>query len=101
LTGAVTATAVDDGADALSFIGRNLNGDEVTIVPDADTPFIDGRPEAIVVMVDTAFADGCSGLADEVGYWSALIDDPGIGPEASVYAQHALDLSNFIGCDRS
>jgi hypothetical protein len=101
LTGAVTATAVDDGADALSFIGRNLNGDEVTIVADADTPFIDGRPEAIVVMVDTAFTDGCSGLDEEVSYWSALIDDPGIGPEASVYAQHALDLSNFIGCDRS
>ena len=101
LTGATTATAVEESTEALSFVGRNLNGDDVTIVADADTPFVDGRPEAIVMMVDTAFTDGCTGLDDEIDYWSALIDDPGIGPEASVYAQHALDLRNFIGCDGS
>ena len=103
LTGEHAGAPVEDGggADTASFIGRDLNGDEVTIVADADTPFIDGRPEAIVMMVDTAFTDGCTGLDDEFDYWSARIDDPGIGPEASVYAQHALDLRNFIGCDGS
>ncbi|MDA3028768.1 MAG: hypothetical protein O2925_08205 [Actinomycetota bacterium] len=100
-------SSADSGSDSGSanndmptnYVGLNLDGEEVTIEPDADTEFSDDRPVAISQMVDLAFSDGCAGLRDEHSYWLELVDDPGIGPEASVYARHALDLMAFIGCE--
>ena len=85
--------------DETGYVGLDLDGELVTILPDADTVFEGDRPQAIVRMVDRAFSDGCAGLDDEYAYWYALIDEPGIGPEASVYARNAADLRTFIGCE--
>ena len=81
------------------YLGETLDGRTVEIVPDADTPFVDGRPQVIVRMVDLAFSDGCDGLLDEREYWSGRAGDPDIGDEASVYARHAISLMEFIDCD--
>jgi len=81
------------------YLGETLDGRTVEIVPDADTPFVDGRPQVIVRMVDLAFADGCDGLVDELEYWTTRAGDGEIGDEASVYARHAVSLMEFIGCE--
>lgn len=81
------------------YLGETLDGRTVEIVPDADTPFVDGRPQVIVRMVDLAFSDGCDGLVDERDYWSQRADDPDVGDEASVYARHAVSLMDFIDCE--
>jgi hypothetical protein len=81
------------------YLGETLDGRTVEIVPDADTPFVDGRPQVIVRMVDLAFSDGCDGLVDEREYWTARSAEPAIGDEASVYARHAVSLMEFIRCE--
>ena len=101
LSGAESGSILDTDASAMpnSYVGTNLDGEQVSIEPDADTEFVDDRPLAISRMVDLAFSDGCAGLRDEHAYWLGLVSDPGIGGEASVYARHALDLLDFIGCE--
>ncbi len=94
-------STLNPAGEGLAYTGTNLADAQVTILPDADTPFEGERPVAIVRMVDLAFSDGCAGLEAEFDYWSTLVDDPGIGEEASVYARHALDLQAFIGCQNS
>lgn len=89
---------VDVAADPV-YLGETLDGRTVEIVPDADTPFVDGRPQVIVRMVDLAFSDGCDGLVEEREYWSARAADPDVGDEASVYARHAISLMEFIDCE--
>jgi hypothetical protein len=106
---AVAALLETDSADPSSgvaaadvdpvYLGETLDGRTVEIVPDADTPFIDGRPQVIVRMVDLAFSDGCDGLVDELEYWTARREDDEVGDEASVYARHAVSLMEFIDCE--
>jgi hypothetical protein len=80
------------------YLGQTLDGREIEIRPDADTPFVDDKPAAIVQIVDIAAEDGCPGVGAEIERWSALAADPVVGDEASVYAQHALNVAAFIDC---
>lgn len=98
-TAGTTGTATADVAAEPVYLGETLDGRTVEIVPDADTPFVDGRPQVIVRMVDLAFSDGCDGLLDEREYWTGRAADPDVGDEASVYARHAISLMEFIDCD--
>ena len=93
-----TASTTPPTEPPISYVGRTLDGRDVTIEPDADTQFIDGTPAAIVQIVDIANEDGCAGVEQEQERWTALADDPLIGDEASVYAQHAINVASFIGC---
>ena len=93
-----TASTTAPTEPPISYVGRTLDGRDVTIVPDADTEFIDGTPAPIVQIVDIANEDGCEGVQLEQDRWTALADDPLIGDEASVYAQHAINVASFIGC---
>ena len=93
-----TASTTAPTEPPISYVGRTLDGRDVTIVPDADTEFIDGTPAPIVQIVDIANEDGCDGVAQERDRWTALADDPLLGDEASVYAQHAINVASFIGC---
>jgi hypothetical protein len=82
---------------ALEYVGQTMDGREVTIRED-DTEFVDGKPAAIVTIVDIATEDGCSGVEDELTRWLARTNDPVIGDQASVYARHAENVLAFIGC---
>lgn len=81
------------------YVGTTLDGREVEIRPRAGRPFEGGRPRVIVEMVGIAERLGCEGVASEYQRWLAQVDDTLIGDEASVYAQHALDVKAFIQCD--
>jgi hypothetical protein len=86
------------GVPALEYVGQTRDGREVTIDLD-DTEFVDGKPVAIVAIVDIAAEDGCPGVEDERDRWLAEVNDPLDGDEASVYAQHAENVLAFMGCD--
>jgi hypothetical protein len=86
------------GVPALEYVGQTLDGREVTIGPD-DTEFVDGKPVAIVAIVDIAAEDGCTGVEAERVRWLAEANDPITGDEASIYAQHAENVLAFIGCE--
>ncbi len=86
------------GLPIVEYVGQTMDGREVTIGPD-DTEFVDGKPTAIVAIVDIAAEDGCPGVEDELARWLARTNDPIIGDEASVYARHAENVLAFIGCE--
>ena len=75
-----------------------MDGREVTIDL-GDTDFVDGKPSAIVAIVDIAAEDGCPGVEAERDRWLAQTNDPLVGDEASVYARHAENVLAFIGCE--
>ena len=82
----------------VEYVGQTMDGREVTIGPD-DTEFVDGKPTAIVAIVDIATEDGCPGVEDERTRWLAQTNDPVIGDQASVYARHAENVLAFIACE--
>ncbi len=86
------------GAPEIEYVGQTLDGREVTIDP-GDTEFVDGKPAAIVEIVDIAAEDGCEGVEHERDRWLAKSTDPLVGDEASVYAQHAENVLAFMGCE--
>ena len=86
------------GAPEVEYVGQTLDGREVTIDP-GDTEFVDGKPAAIVEIVDIAAEDGCEGVEHERDRWLANSTDPLVGDEASVYAQHAENVLAFMGCE--
>ena len=86
------------GAPEIEYVGQTLDGREVTIDP-GDTEFVDGKPAAIVEIVDIAAEDGCEGVEHERVRWLAQSTDPLVGDEASVYAQHAENVLAFMGCE--
>ncbi|MEX2627244.1 MAG: hypothetical protein WD225_10210 [Ilumatobacteraceae bacterium] len=81
------------------YVGTTLDGREVEIRPRPGRPFEDGRPEIVDDMADIAERLGCDGVESEYERWVEQIDDPQVGDEASVYAQHALDVLAFVQCD--
>ncbi len=86
-------------APEVVYVGTTLDGREIEIRPRAGRPFEDGRPRVLVEMAEIARRLGCDGIEAEYVRWIEQIDDPLIGDEVSVYAQHALDVLAFIQCD--
>ncbi len=81
------------------YVGTTLDGRRVEIRPRPDAPFVGGNPTAIVAIVDIANEDGCVGVVAERERWTSLVNDPVLGDEASVYAQHATNVLAFLDCD--
>lgn len=86
-------------APEIVYVGRTLDGREVEIRPRPGRPFDDGVPRPIEEMTAIAERLGCDGVESEYQRWFEQVDDPVIGDEASVYAQHALNVLAFIGCE--
>ena len=80
------------------YVGQSLDGRSVEIT-DEQVAFVEGKPTPIVQLVDIATEDGCEGLAAERARWTALLLDPALGDQASVYARHADNVAAFIGCE--
>jgi len=80
-----------------TYLGVTLDGREV-ILNSAEIRFVEGRPAVIVQITDIAEEAGCGGVEREYRSWVDQVLDPERGDEASVYAQHALNLLRFFGC---
>ena len=83
----------------LLFVGETLDGRRIEIRPDADTVFVGETPQVVQQTVDIAVESGCEGVIAQRDLWASRIDDPVTGDEASVYAHHAQNVANYIGCE--
>jgi len=94
-----TTTAPTTTIAALVFVGDTLDGRRVEIRPSATTEFVGNVPAVVQQTVDIAAESGCAGVIEQRDRWAARVDDPVIGDEASVYAQHAQNVADYIQCD--
>ena len=85
----------------LVFVGDTLDGRRIEIRPSADTPFVGDVPAVVQQTVDIAIESGCEGVIAQRDLWAARANDPQYGDEASVYAQHAQNVADYIKCDSS
>jgi len=92
------ATTVSATTAAIAFVGETLDGRKIEIRPDADTAFVGDVPAPVQQTVDIAIESGCEGVRTQRDLWAARIDEPAIGDEASVYAEHAQRVADYIGC---
>jgi hypothetical protein len=95
---ATTSIAAQAPAEVV-FVGDTLDGRRIEIRPDADTPFVGQVPQSVQQTVDIAVEAGCAGVIAQRDMWASRVDDPVIGDEASVYANHAQNVANYIGCE--
>lgn len=95
-----TTTTLSPVVPDVVYVGQALDGRQIEIRPSDLIPFTEGRPAAVVQIVDIATEDGCEGAESEFDRWRQRTDDPDIGDEASVFAQHALNVMQYFGCER-
>ncbi|MGI9645507.1 MAG: hypothetical protein ACR2O6_09390 [Ilumatobacteraceae bacterium] len=93
-TTAPQTTVVD-----LLFVGDTVDGRPIEIRPSDGIEFVGEVPAVVQQTVDIAFEAGCDGVIAQRDLWAALIDDSPAGDIASVYAQHAQNVADFIQCD--
>jgi hypothetical protein len=92
------ATTVNASVASVAFVGETLDGRTIEIRPDADTAFVGDVPAAVQQTVDIAIESGCEGVRTQRDLWAARVGEAGIGDEASVYAEHAQRVADYIGC---
>jgi hypothetical protein len=83
----------------LVFVGDTLDGRRIEIRPDALTEFVGDVPAIVQQTVDIAIESGCEGVIAQRDLWASKIFDPTIGDRASVYAQHAQNVADYIKCE--
>lgn len=98
VVGPATTAPLTTIAD-LVFVGDTLDDRRIEIRPSATTRFVGDVPEVIQQNVDIALESGCDGLIAQRDEWFTRVDDPVIGDEASVYARHAQNVAEYIGCE--
>lgn len=83
----------------LLFVGDTVDGRTLEIRPGAGIEFLGDVPAVIQQTVDIALESGCEGVIAQRDLWVSQIDDSTDGDIASVYAQHAQNVANFIECE--
>jgi hypothetical protein len=81
------------------FVGATLDGRQIELRPEDGVEFAGDVPAVVQQTVDIAVESGCEGVAEQRNLWASRIDDPDSGDIASVYAQHAQNVADYIGCD--
>lgn len=94
VTTAPTTTAVE-----IVFVGDTLDGRAIEIRPSDEIPFDGEVPAAIQQSVNIAIESNCAGVIAQRDLYAAQVDDSEAGDIASVYAQHAQNVANYINCD--
>lgn len=84
---------------SLVFVGDTLDGRTIEIRPSSRTEFVGDVPAVVQQTVDIAVESGCDGVIAQRDLWAGRVDDPVIGDEASVYAQHAQNVADYIQCN--
>ncbi len=93
------STAPPTTAVELLYVGDTVDGRQVEIRP-SDAIAFDGEVPAVIQQtVNIAVESGCEGVIAQRDLWAAQIDDSEAGAIASVYAQHAQNVADFIQCD--
>jgi len=80
------------------FVGVTLDGRTVELRPSATVEFIGDVPAVVQQTVDIAIESGCLGVITQRDRWAEQVDDPVLGDAASVYAQHAQNVADYIQC---
>jgi hypothetical protein len=93
-----TVTSTPGDNDVQVYIGRTLDGRSVELRSD-QVRFTDGRPAGIIEVVDVSTRQGCEGLVGLYNQWIPMVGLEDRGDELSVYAQHAVNLMQSLGCD--
>jgi hypothetical protein len=83
---------------SIVFVGDTLDGRQIEITPADGVEFVGDVPTVVQQTVDIAFESGCEGVIAQRDLWISRIDDTPAGDIASLYAQHAQNVANFIGC---
>ena len=83
----------------LLYVGDTVDGRQVEIRPTAEIAFDGDVPAVIQQTVNIAVESGCEGVIAQRDLWAGQIDDSDAGAIASVYAQHAQNVADFIQCD--
>ena len=94
-----TTTATPTTIVELLFVGDTVDGRPIEIRPGPGIEFVGEVPAVIQQTVDIAFESGCEGVVAQRDLWAEQIADSTAGDIASVYAQHAQNVANFIGCE--
>ncbi len=94
-----TSTLPPTTVASIVFVGDTLDGRTIEIRPSATTEFVGEVPAVVQQTVDIAVESGCPGVIEQRDLWASRIDDPIIGDEASVYAQHAQNVAAYIQCN--
>lgn len=94
-TTTVTATTVVQ----LSFVGETLDGRPIEISAADGVQFVGDIPAEIQRTVDIAIESGCDGLLERRDRWVAQVSPTPGGDLASVYAQHAQNVADYVGCE--
>jgi predicted small secreted protein len=94
-----TTTAPPTTLVELLFVGDTVDGRPIEIRPGAGIEFVGEVPAIIQQTVDIALESGCEGVIAQRDLWFEQIENSSQGDVASVYAQHAQNVADFIGCD--
>lgn len=94
-----TSTLPPTTVAAVVFVGDTLDGRTIEIRPSARTEFVGEVPAVVQQTVDIAVESGCAGVIEQRDLWASRVNDPVVGDEASVYAQHAQNVADYIQCD--
>jgi hypothetical protein len=94
-----TTTAPPTTVVELVFVGDTVDGRAIEIRPGPGIEFVGEVPAVIQQTVDIAVESGCEGVITQRDLWAERIADSTEGDIASVYAQHAQNVANFIGCE--
>lgn len=81
------------------YVGDTLDGRRIEIQPSNLIEFDGEIPAVVQQTVDIASESGCPGVIEQRDLWAGRVDDPEIGDEASVFAQHAHNVAIYIKCD--
>ena len=92
-------TAPPTTAVELLYVGDTVDGRQVEIRPSSDIAFDGDVPAVIQQTVNIAVESGCEGVIAQRDLWADQIDESDAGAIASVYAQHAQNVADFIQCD--
>ncbi|MEO6654396.1 MAG: hypothetical protein ABIP17_17290 [Ilumatobacteraceae bacterium] len=94
-------TAPPTTAVELLFVGDTLDGRVIEIRPGAEIAFDGDVPAVIQQTVNIAIESKCDGVIAQRDLWAGQVDDSPAGDIASVYAQHAQNVADYINCDAS
>jgi hypothetical protein len=98
-TSTTPATSIAPADDLPVFVGDTLDGRRIELRPGPTIRFVGDVPEVVQQTVDIATESGCPGVAEQRARWFALVGDPIIGDEASVYTRHADNVAAYLGCE--
>lgn len=95
-TVAVPPTTAPELSKDLSYSGETLDGEVITVTP-AEVPF-DGELPATIAKTVKAAEQGCVNVLGARNDYAFYANDTREGKIYSMYAQHAQNVADFLGC---